>query len=1059
MSGLNVQQVQVFDTATGAPLNVAEGDVPALAAQGKVTFQRGAQIPVQDSSGVTGTVPAENAQEAFQQGYTVQPYQSRVQDAIQSQYGDTSGEVKAALAGTARGLTLGASDYVLPKLGVTTPEALGYYKQANPGASMAGELAGAAVPAFLSGGDSAIADLAGATPAGLVSRAGHAITEGASDLMGSGATQSFAAKLAQTAAAKAAGSAVEGALYSAGNVVSEASLGDPDVNAHHVMAELGMGALVGGIFGVAADGVGAGLGKLIPRRATADATETALRSEIGDQTAQAMSEPAAGAVQPGDAAVQGNAAPSPDAPNAAPAQPDGTPGVTPEAVQPQSVQDMVNRVKSGGSSVEMPQKDVVIAAEKLLAPELTYPMSRPQIDAMSDPEAYRVYQGYRESNTPDGVALRDYEAKQKEESVNLLNATVDNVAPGAKITADPAEAGNRVVDGFTDQYEAEQKATGKLFNQFDEIAPNVKVSGLDVIKAINQVIPDSEKMLKVQDGAMQLQPYSAAEMGISKSTYDAVAHIFKPLTENELTVAGLRNLRGTLDDYVTAAPGSKGYSSQLSQIGGLKKNLMDVMASKIDQVAPELNARSFFKRYAANQEGRGVIEKLLGGSISEKAGILKQIAPEKVGDRLFRDTVAVTAAKKILPDATWNEARANYLAEQVAKFTDKGAFRSQPFASWLKKNSSELSVAFADKPEVLQKLNALADRMRILPDAPSINPSGTAKTSDLLQKIAMIGKLGYGMSHPVAGAGMLAGKLLETVSQRMESAVTSARLADAMAGRSSIAEKETQYGTLKRIENASKSVSQKIQNSMETFFKGGPISKVAIPALALSVTAPDGKKNPYHQIIDQSAPVNADPTGVVDHIGDETAQLSRYAPHIASGVAALGSQAAAFLASKAPKNPYIGNTMTPQLHDWKPSVSDVSKFQRYANAVYHPLQTLNHLHDGTLSNEEVETLKTVYPKLYQQMGKEAVDQMTDLKSQLPYKKRVTLSKLLGVPYESSISPSSVAFLQANHLGAQAQEQGSGMSNNSASLPQSGLSKLNKSQNVMTDTERVQTRGG
>jgi hypothetical protein len=56
-------------------------------------------------------------------------------------------------------------------------------------------------------------------------------------------------KILQYAGKKAAGSAVEGALFVAGNVVKEAALGDPDLTAEMALAEIGTGAAIGGVIG------------------------------------------------------------------------------------------------------------------------------------------------------------------------------------------------------------------------------------------------------------------------------------------------------------------------------------------------------------------------------------------------------------------------------------------------------------------------------------------------------------------------------------------------------------------------------------------------------------------------------------------------------------------------------------------------------------------------------------------------------------------------------------------------------------------------------------------
>lgn len=1051
MSDLNVTKVQVYDPETGAPLMVPEGQIPALAAQGKVTFQKGQNIPVQDSGGVVGTVPAEQAQQAFQQGYSVEPYEARAQDAIRTQYGDTSGEVKASLAGLARGVSLGTSDLALTKMGVVSPETLEYLKKANPGISLTSEIAGAAAPAVLSGGESALGELAAATPAGLATRAGEAATERIAEGLGSTATKTLAQKIAQTAISKGAGSAIEGSLYSAGNVLSEASLGDPDANAHHALAEIGMGSLLVGLFGVGMEGASSGLKKLIGKRVSAEAAETALRDQIGqDAATSANIEPVSTDTEASSpsSTLPETAAPDVAAPTASSQAFDARAQQAPGSLQ--DVVDRVNAAKTAGESVEMPQKAIVLDAEKYLAPELKYPMTEAQVQALNDPKTYDLVRAVKESNTVEGKALTEYEGLQKKESTDLLHATIDNVAPGAKVTADPVEGGNRVVSGFTDQYESDQKALGKAFKTFDEIAPNAKVGADDIIKSISDSLPKFEQYINVSPDLdkIALKPYSST-MPFSKNVYSGIKSVLDAANEEGLSVAEIRNVRKNLESFIDKSSGSAG--SDMAVLGGIKRNLMDLMQSKVSEYAPDANLRETFKKYAVNEQNREIIEKLFGGSLSDRAGLLKQIAPEKVGDRIFRDTVAVKAARQILSPEAFNEARANYLAEQVAKFTDKNSFRSQPFASWVKTNRSELMEAFADKPEVMRKLQALADRMRILPDAPPINPSGTAKTADLLRIIAGVGKA---IQHPMGTLG----KGLEKGAEWVDNRAKLTQLDEVMAKRSAVAEKETQYGVLKKIENASKNTSAKISDAIESFFSGKKISQLAIPTLALTSDS-DDHKTPYHQLIESAPQIQANPSGIVDHMGSETADIRRYAPNVADSISTLGTQAASFLASKAPTNPYVGNTLTPHTHDWKPSQAEVAQFKRYADAVYHPLSILQHLNDGTIGSEEIETLQTVYPKLYQQIGREAVDQMTELKSPLPYKKRVSISKLLGVPYETTMQPDMISFLQSNHLLSQAQEQPSeGMPNNNSSLSQTGLSKLNKAQNAMTETQRVQTRG-
>lgn len=156
-------------------------------------------------------------------------------------YGDTLGSIKAFGLGAARSASFGLSDEFLTKTGAIKPEDIKAYKEANPTATGAGEIGG--VLAAILAPESGILGAVSA-PVKAVSRVGGAITEAAAPL-----AESIAGKIAGRAAAAGAGSAVEGAAYGLGQSVSEHALGDPDLNAEKVMANVGFGAATGGALG------------------------------------------------------------------------------------------------------------------------------------------------------------------------------------------------------------------------------------------------------------------------------------------------------------------------------------------------------------------------------------------------------------------------------------------------------------------------------------------------------------------------------------------------------------------------------------------------------------------------------------------------------------------------------------------------------------------------------------------------------------------------------------------------------------------------------------------
>lgn len=111
-------------------------------------------------------------------------------------------------------------------------------------------------------------------PSAMAARAGTGVTRALEGAIGSEGAKSLAGKIVQSAVPMAAGSAVEGAVYSAGNVLSEASLGDPQLNAEKALAQVGMGAALGGGIGGLVGAVAAPFRKNVPHLVSQSITKS-----------------------------------------------------------------------------------------------------------------------------------------------------------------------------------------------------------------------------------------------------------------------------------------------------------------------------------------------------------------------------------------------------------------------------------------------------------------------------------------------------------------------------------------------------------------------------------------------------------------------------------------------------------------------------------------------------------------------------------------------------------------------------------------------------------------
>jgi hypothetical protein len=215
-----------------------------------------------DPDGRAHDVPSDAVQGAIAQGFRVETDEGRVgriaTDSKDAYYSAPGAQVVAGGAAVLRGVTLGLSDVGLRAIyGEEGRRDLEGLREANPTLSTAGELGGALLTAIPSGGTS----LAARAPAAAAARLGSRVA-GLGE--GAGAVGRIGAS--------AAGAALEGGIYGAGQGISELALSDDPLTVEHAASVLSShalyGAAVGGVAGAATKGVEVGLGRA--RRAIDD---------------------------------------------------------------------------------------------------------------------------------------------------------------------------------------------------------------------------------------------------------------------------------------------------------------------------------------------------------------------------------------------------------------------------------------------------------------------------------------------------------------------------------------------------------------------------------------------------------------------------------------------------------------------------------------------------------------------------------------------------------------------------------------------------------------------
>lgn len=177
------------------------------------------------------------------------------------------------------------------------------------------------------------------------------------------------------------------------------------------------------------------------------------------------------------------------------------------------------------------------------------------------------------------------------------------------------------------------------------------------------------------------------------------------------------------------------------------------------------------------------------------------------------------------------------------------------------------------------------------------------------------------------------------------------------------------------------------------------------------------------------------PVGMIDELSEATLPLHAVAPQIASSAQQTATRAVQFLASKIPPtNP------GPLNDEHAPSNTEIANFSRYLNIVQDPTKALSEIKDGTLTPETVETIATVYPKLYNHMKQSII---SNLNPDISFQKKMGLSQFLGEPLDSSLAANRVMSLQSSFAPFNAREAAQKTSMQKA--PASGLSKITLAQ--------------
>lgn len=481
-----------------------------------------------------------------------------------------------------------------------------------------------------------------------------------------------------------------------------------------------------------------------------------------------------------------------------------------------------------------------------------------------------------------------------------------------------------------------------------------------------------------------------------------------------------------------------GMQDPVSRAGGLMKRILrdaesDVMGKFIGESDPLALERygQLRKSYAEAASLKDDVSSVLGlkGSTSGYSKALKAMAEndgEKMIQRLAgdKDAAWLQMVQEKFP-ATAKAIQEYHLSNLAAAASDgAGGISSKKLLSALDRMSPQLR-DFTMSEEQVAKIKtsaALLDRL----NSPSHNFSNTARTVDkLLGGLpgSAVGLVTGLLSHnPITG--ILSAAATKAVGKDLPDA---ARLALLKFMGTSKPVSATGFKAMVEMIGSTIKGENLIGRATKDIFNA---SKTVLPSALIP------SESQRNRLDKELLKAQEDGGRTLMNMGNDTAH---YLPEQSAAAAQTTMNAVNYLNSLRPKETKLSPL------DSKPIVSQAqkAKFDRALNIAQQPLVILNHIKQGTLTQGDMQTMRTLYPSLHSSISEKIMAQVSDSVQKgkmIPYTTRMGLSMFLGQPLDSTMLPQNMASIQAIQQGS-ASAQSPGQPQQGPKRSTAALSKL------------------
>lgn len=150
-----------------------------------------------------------------------------------------------------------------------------------------------------------------------------------------------------------------------------------------------------------------------------------------------------------------------------------------------------------------------------------------------------------------------------------------------------------------------------------------------------------------------------------------------------------------------------------------------------------------------------------------------------------------------------------------------------------------------------------------------------------------------------------------------------------------------------------------------------------------------------------------DPQALIDRVSGNLEGIGDSAPGVSAAMTATAQRAVQYLAQAAEVPPKPG----PMAREWTPTEAERHKFSLKLEAVQEPASVLRHAANGTLTRQQMDAIRAVYPAFAKDIETRALEQLTS-GEQMSYRARMMLTLMTGVDADGTMSPKAIAANQS-----------------------------------------------